>query len=102
MPWDWFDGTTYDAARDGSRLAMQLNRVWMLMVDGQWRTLKNISAVCQGSEAAVSARLRDFRKKKFGAHVVERRYLYSGLWEYRVIVNRPARSPQLVRQKELI
>jgi hypothetical protein len=86
--WDWFDGKTYDPARDSQRLRMQLNRVWMLMVDGQWRTLGEISLACQGSEAAVSARLRDFRKKKFGAHVVERRYLHNGLWQYRIVVRR--------------
>jgi hypothetical protein len=88
VPWDWFDGKTYDPARDGQRLRMQLNRVWMLMVDGQWRTLEEISLACRGSEAAVSARLRDFRKKKFGGHTVERRYLHNGLWEYRVVRKR--------------
>jgi hypothetical protein len=88
MSWDWFDGKTYDPVRDGHRLRMQLNRVWMLMMDGQWRTLEEIALACRGSEAAVSARLRDFRKTKFGAHTVERRYLSNGLWQYRVIRKR--------------
>jgi hypothetical protein len=88
MAWTWFDGNTYDPARDGQRLRMQLCRVWMLMMDGQWRTLEEIALACRGSEAAVSARLRDFRKNKFGAHTVERRYLHNGLWQYRIVVRR--------------
>jgi len=39
-------------------------------------------------EASVSARLRDLRKEKFGGHVVERRAVKRGLFEYRVIVRK--------------
>ena len=81
---EWFDGRTYDAERDGERLKMQLARVWKLMFDQKWRTLEEISARTYGSEASVSARLRDFRKARFGGHVVDRRYVGNGVWEYRL------------------
>ena len=81
-----FDGATFDEELDGERLARQLQRVKDLMRDGKWRTLYTIAAKVQGSEAAVSARLRDLRKEKFGSWTVEkRRLLVPGLWEYRVV-----------------
>jgi hypothetical protein len=54
------------------------------MADGRWRTLGEIQAACGGSEAAVSARLRDLRKVRHQSHIVERRRVAGGLWEYRV------------------
>ena len=80
-----FDGETYNEVRDGPRLASQLDRVTHLMRDGRWRTLGEIANAVEGSEPAVSARLRDLRKPRFGAWTVERRYVAGGLWEYRVI-----------------
>lgn len=79
-----FDGSTYDAKRDGARLSGVLERVHKLMGDGQWRTLAQISKTVGASEACVSARLRDLRKSRFGCHSVERRRVTKGLWEYRV------------------
>jgi hypothetical protein len=81
-----FDGVTFDPALDGHRLTGQLARVYALMADGHWRTLRQIAAAAGGTEAAVSARLRDLRKSKFGGHTVERRRVAgaNGLWEYRV------------------
>ena len=83
-----FDGETYKAERDYLRLDGQLGRVYALMRDGKWRTLPNISLHVEGSEAALSARLRDFRKSKYGSHLVERRHVGGGLYEYRLLVNR--------------
>jgi len=80
-----FDVQTFDAQRDGPRLASQLDRVTSLMRDGRWRTLGEIAQSVEGSEPAVSARLRDLRKPRFGGWTVERRYVAGGLWEYRVI-----------------
>lgn len=80
-----FDGPTYSPALDRSRLNAQLRRVWELMRDGKWRTLGEITAVVGGSEAGVSARIRDFRKDRFGGHTVDRRRIDGGLYEYRVI-----------------
>jgi hypothetical protein len=80
-----FDGETYEPARDHVRLARQLAGVRALMADGRWRTLPEIARHVEGSEAALSARLRDLRKRKFGGRTVERRYLAGGLFEYRVV-----------------
>lgn len=86
-----FDGETYVAPIDHDRLATQFQRVFDLMVDGRWRTLSEIASRTCGTEAAVSARLRDFRKEKFGGHTVERRRRGAGsrgLHEYRLAVRR--------------
>lgn len=79
-----FDGATYEPKRDHARLKGQLLRVYQLMSDGEWRTLRNLANHVHGSEAAVSARLRDLRKDKYGAREIERRHLGSGLFEYRM------------------
>ena len=85
-----FDGTTFDAALDAVRLSRQAQLVFDLMRDGQWRTLAEITrAIGCGSEAGVSARLRDFRKPKFGGFVVDRRRRGDGehgLFEYQLRV----------------
>lgn len=80
-----FDGGTYDSAMDESRLTCQLEKVKHLMMDGYWRTLAEIQAVCGGSEAGISARVRDLRKQRCGGHKVERRRVVGGVWQYRVI-----------------
>lgn len=79
---DTFDGATYQPDRDRERLSAMLWRVQAVMADGHWHTLSELSARTGGSEAAVSARLRDLRKPKFGGHQVVRRYVRRGLWEY--------------------
>ena len=75
--------------RDQRRLGTLQDRVVDLMADGQWRTLRAISDATGGSEASVSARLRDCRKEKFqqryGELEVERRRRTEGTWEYRVL-----------------
>jgi hypothetical protein len=91
-----FDGETYDPDRDRIRLTRQWWDVWLLMRDGHWRTLRLISDLTRHPEASVSARLRDFRKGRFGAHTVERRYLVDGLWEYRLV----PRSDVLVVERQ--
>jgi hypothetical protein len=83
-----FSGETFSQEKDGARLSSQLKRVRDLMLDGQWRTLREIQLACGGSEAGTSARLRDLRKPRFGGFCVERRRAEgenSGLWEYRLV-----------------
>ena len=80
-----FDGADYVRQRDDARLTGQIERVWKVMRDQRWRTLKTISAITGDPEASVSAQLRHLRKERFGAHGVERRYVGNGLYEYRVI-----------------
>ena len=96
-----FDGSTFDEQRDGVRLTSQYERVFRLMSDGQWRTLTQIATFAEGSAAAVSARLRDMRKAKFGGHTVERRYIGLGTWEYRLIVNHGEVPPVKPRRKKV-
>ena len=79
-----FDGATIEPAQDTARLAGQLERVKALMLDGRWRTLAQIAAAVEGSEAGVSARLRDLRKPRFGGYQVDRDRLAGGLFTYRV------------------
>lgn len=79
-----FDGATFEPAADGARLAGQLERVLALMRDGEWRTLAEIAAAVGGSEAGVSARLRDLRKPRFGRFWVDRDRRSGGLFVYRV------------------
>ena len=91
-----FDGETYDQGLDGPRLTSQLERVkrYVLGLEGKWTTLRAL-ALRFGSEASVSARLRDLRKEKYGGYVVERKRLGAGLWVYRVLPPKPKDAVQL-------
>jgi hypothetical protein len=75
------DGTTFDPDRDAIRLAQQATDVWAFMRDGGWHMLRSISHATGHPEASVSARLRDYRKSRFGSHTVER------MWNGRVRVH---------------
>ena len=79
--------STWDEERDGDRIAAQRTRVWRVMLDRRWHTLGDISMTTGDPEASISARLRDFRKSKFGSHTVNRRFVSRGLWEYQLEVN---------------
>jgi hypothetical protein len=88
MASDWFDGETFEHDHDGPRLRRQLTRVYALMFDSRWRTLDEISEVTGDPPASISARLRDLRKARFGAHDVARRRrgeYAAGLFEYRIV-----------------
>lgn len=81
----YFDGFTYEPDKDLSRLKGQLLRVTTVMLDGQWHTLRDLAdRAAPGSEASVSARLRDLRKPRFGAWEVERMRVGGGLFAYRL------------------
>lgn len=87
QPVEWyFDGRTYDPKTDLARLKGQLLRVWFVMRPGQWTTLKSLAQTVGGSEASVSARLRDLRKPRFGGHTVERKHVKNGLYMYRLVL----------------
>ena len=79
-----FDGRTFDTQMDGKRLSRQLDAARRLMLDGQWRTIGEIAEHVEGSEAGISARLRDLRKLRFGGYTVDRRRRGGGLFEYRI------------------
>ena len=82
-----FDGKTYSAMNDFDRLSSSLEKVKYLLTRprGRWWTLQELVKRTGSSEAGVSARVRDLRKKKNGAHRVESRRRDGGLWEYRII-----------------
>ena len=85
-----FSGDTYDPEHDHDRLKAQLTRVWAVMKDGEWRTLYEIAAITFDSVQSISARLRDFRKERFGGHTVNRRRRgpeKRGLFEYQLILH---------------
>lgn len=79
-----FDGPTYDHDLDGVRLTGQLRAVYRVMSAGAWLTLRQLADRVGGSEASVSARLRDLRKPRFGGFTVSRRRVAGGLYEYRL------------------
>ena len=79
-----FDGADYDRDRDNIRLGEQCNRVFGLMMDGEWRTLGDIARLCSAPTPSVSAQLRHLRKPRFGGWNVERRHVGNGLYEYRI------------------
>lgn len=84
-----FDGETFDAEHDLSRLGRQLDRVKAALerAKGKWLTLAEISERTKDPQASISARIRDLRKEKFGGYEVERRRRGDpklGLWEYRI------------------
>lgn len=74
---------------DVPRLSIQLVRVFELMKDSRYRTLRDIANATGCLETSASARLRDLRKPKFGGHSVDaRRAEGPGLiYEYRLLVN---------------
>lgn len=81
-----FDGATYDVNLDHDRLKGQLWRVFQLMSDGKYRTLGEIAEEAHGTEASVSARLRDLRKSKYGSREIQRERVAGGLFRYRLVV----------------
>ncbi len=83
-----FDGVTYEPKFDATRLRGEMARVYKLMSDSYWRTLREISDLTGDPEASVSARLRDLRKTKFGGHTVNRRRRGNpkqGIFEYQLL-----------------
>lgn len=82
-----FDGRGDDEGpTKDTRLASLLKRVYGVMSDGHWRTLSDIAHEARaGSEASVSARLRDLRKPRFGGHTIERQLVGDGLYAYRMV-----------------
>jgi hypothetical protein len=80
-----FNGSDYDPDCDDDRLRGQQLRIWNLMKDGRWATLRQIAAATGDPEASISAQLRHLRKPRFGSHLVNKRNLGRGLFEYQVL-----------------
>ena len=92
--WEWaanqpppkpkFDGETFDPDKDEQRLNAQMARVYAAMRDGRWRTLDELAKITGDPTPSISARLRDLRKPRFGAHTIERENMGQGVWAYRM------------------
>jgi hypothetical protein len=83
-----FNGPEYVPDRDHKRLSGQIKRVFDVMKDARWRTFDQIAGETGDPAPSISAQLRHLRKTRFGSHTVERRHMGSGLYEYRLLVNR--------------
>jgi len=62
-----------------------------LMQDGAWHPLHDFLVAC-GTEcgtASITARIRDLRKKRFGAHNIVSRYKCAKSFEYRLAPGAP-------------
>jgi hypothetical protein len=74
---------------DRARTAIQREVLFThLSVPGVWYTLGELETITGFPQASISARLRDFRKKKYGGHTVLRRRLGEGrgTWEYQLVL----------------
>jgi Fic family protein len=86
-----FNGSDYEPEVDDNRLTNQLAKIFDLMRDGKFRTLREIEKITKCPQASVSAQLRHLRKERFGSHVVNKRSRddrKKGLFEYQLVVNK--------------
>ncbi len=90
-----FHGSTYDADRDFSRLKNNQQRVFFLMLDGEWHFPKEIKQV-GGSKGLT--RVRALRESQYGGLVVEKEHCGGGLWRYRL--NLESVTPDIVQKYE--
>lgn len=92
------DGDTFDPALDVVRLNKQMRAVYDVVRGGGWWTLGGIAAATGSPEASVSARLRDFRKARYGSHTVDRIRAdppSGGHWQYRLVWNEAVPRPAI-------
>ncbi len=85
-----FDGATFVAERDELRLTPQFEAVKSIMLDNNWHTIPELKELLtaggiSATEPAISARIRDLRKIRFGGYTVIREYITNGLWQYKLI-----------------
>lgn len=80
-----FNGADYDSKRDDERLTGQLLRIYEAIKDGRWMTLGEIENVTGDPQPSISAQLRHMKKQRFGSHIIEKRYVHNGLYQYRFV-----------------
>ena len=85
----WRDGETFEPKLDTARLNGQSLDVWVFMNDGKWHTPKEITEGTGYDWASAGARIRDWRKSKFGGHTVHRRRFMPGTFEYLLEPSKP-------------
>lgn len=82
-----FNGSDYDPELDYKRLTGQIKAIYDLMIDGQFRTLREIEMATGYPQASISAQLRHLRKPRFGSLVINKQRRgerTSGLFEYKL------------------
>ncbi len=92
-----YAGSDYNPILDDTRLDNQMFKVFNLMKDGQWRTLREISTTINEPESSISAQLRHLKKPRFGGYVVihrPKKDRSQGLYEYRLF-------PPRITEKQL-
>ncbi len=82
------DGETFEPARDRVRLDGQALDVWQFMADQKWHTPAEIEAGTGHNWASASARIRDWKKPKFGGYSVDRMWIGNGVFAYRLEVEK--------------
>ncbi len=83
-----FNGPDYIPELDDKRLTGQIKRIYTLMSDGSWRTLREIEIATLDPQASISAQLRHLRKERFGGHTVNKRRRgdeSKGIYEYQLL-----------------
>lgn len=88
------------------RIGQQREDVLFCMSGEAWKTFEEIQKQIKWqfdrlhSEASISARLRDFRKVKYGAYTVNRRKRSAHLYEYRIETPKPRIAEQVALFQE--
>jgi hypothetical protein len=72
-----------------AKLGAHIAAVRTIMRSRGWVTLREIELALMERSIfielqSVSARVRDLRKAKFGSHIVDRRYVGNGIFQYRI------------------
>ena len=82
-----FNGSDYTPSLDDARLGRQMDRVKQACRSGVPMSLAAIAKETGDPEASISAQLRHLRKKKNGAHSVDKIHISHGLYLYQVTLN---------------
>lgn len=93
--------TGWDDELDGLRIGKQMDRIFGVMMDGEWRSLSIIAEITGDPEASISADLRSFRKTRYGGHTVNKRRRGNparGWWEYQLVVKQRQTEMELETQ----
>ncbi len=77
-----FHGSTFNLSKDGQRLTNNVQRVFALMLDGQWHSPEELRKV---GGANWGARVRSLREPQMGSLIIQRRRENNhGAWSYRL------------------
>lgn len=85
-----FSGQTYSPELDHARLSTALGRVYTVLADEKWHTLKEIAEKARTSEAGCSARIRNLRETQwqriYKVAAVHSERLTASVWRYRIVL----------------